>query len=126
MNGRVLGCKVIKHSLEQLAAQYQHVKFINMQSTDCIPNYPDSNLPTLLVYRDGQCARTIVGLRTLGGVRISPESELNSYLQSMHIAPFHTMSFHSTLTCFVELYSHLSITVLNRRAGFGRCGCWIE
>lgn len=72
---RVLGCQVIKHCLQQLATQYQYVKLINMQSTDCIPNYPDSNLPTLLVYRDGQCARTIVGLRTLGGNRISPESE---------------------------------------------------
>jgi hypothetical protein len=80
---RILGCQVIKHCLSQLAAQYVHVKFINMQSTDCIPNYPDSNLPTLLVYHDGQCVRTIVGLRTLGETRISPESK-----ESHSLIPF--------------------------------------
>ncbi len=71
---RILGCQVLLHCLGQLAKQYQHVKFISMLSTDCIPDYPNKNLPTLLVYKDGQCKRTIVGLRSLGVDRISPES----------------------------------------------------
>ena len=61
--------------MRDLAAQYKHVKFLTIPSTECIPNYPDENLPTLLVYHDGQCKRTIVGTRTLGIDRISPESE---------------------------------------------------
>lgn len=71
---KILGCQVLLHCLRQLAEQYQHIKFISMLSTDCIPDYPNENLPTLLVYKDGQCKRTIVGLRTLGVDRISPES----------------------------------------------------
>ncbi len=61
--------------MQELAAQYRHVKFLTIPSTECIPNYPDENLPTLLVYHDGQCKRTIVGTKTLGYDRISPESE---------------------------------------------------
>lgn len=78
---RVLGCQVVRHCLKQLAQQYQYVKFITMLSTDCIPNYPDSNVPTLLVYKDGQCRRTIVGLRTLGVDRISPESASSARIE---------------------------------------------
>lgn len=29
----------------------------------CIPNYPDKNLPTMLIYRNGELHRQIVGLR---------------------------------------------------------------
>ena len=61
--------------MQELAAQYKYVKFLTIPSTECIPNYPDENLPTLLVYHDGQCKRTIVGTRSLGDSRISPESE---------------------------------------------------
>ncbi|CAL8464062.1 g3597 [Coccomyxa elongata] len=71
---KILGCQVLLHCLVQLAQQYQHLKFISMLSTDCIPDYPNENLPMLLVYKDGQCKRTIVGLRSLGVDRISPES----------------------------------------------------
>ena len=72
---RVMACQVLKACLQDLAAQYRHVKFLTIPSTECIPNYPDENLPTLLVYHDGQCKRTIVGTQTLGIDRISPESE---------------------------------------------------
>lgn len=71
-----MGCQVLKACLQELAAQYKYVRFLTIPSTECIPNYPDENLPTLLVYHDGQCKRTIVGTRSLGDNRISPESEL--------------------------------------------------
>ena len=61
--------------MKELAAQYNYVKFLKIASTECIPNYPDENLPTILVYHDGQCKRTIVGTRSLGDIRISPESK---------------------------------------------------
>jgi len=70
-----MGCQVLKACMQDLAAQYKYVKFLTILSTECIPNYPDENLPTLLVYHDGQCKRTIVGTRSLGVDRISPESE---------------------------------------------------
>ena len=74
-----MGCQVLKACMQDLAAQYKYVKFLTILSTECIPNYPDENLPTLLVYHDGQCKRTIVGTRSLGIDRISPESEHPSF-----------------------------------------------
>ncbi|XP_056846868.1 uncharacterized protein LOC130497760 [Raphanus sativus] len=41
--GLLLGC------LEELASRYPRTKFVKIISTGCIPNYPDCNLPTLLV-----------------------------------------------------------------------------
>lgn len=40
---------------------------------DCIPNYPDENLPTVLLYRDTKCLQTLVGLRQFGGRGTSPD-----------------------------------------------------
>uniref|UniRef100_A0A7C9DVJ1 Uncharacterized protein n=1 Tax=Opuntia streptacantha TaxID=393608 RepID=A0A7C9DVJ1_OPUST len=36
-------------------------------STGCIPNYPDCNLPTVLVYNNGAVKANYVGLRSFGG-----------------------------------------------------------
>lgn len=77
----VLGCSVLRHILEELAAEYLHVKFLSMLATDCIPGYPDTNLPTVLVYHNGQCARTLVGLQPFGGSRLTPESAQTSFLR---------------------------------------------
>ena len=63
-------------SLQALAAKFTHTKFLRIISTDCIPNYPDRNLPTLLVYKDTQCKHSLVGATPFGG-RITPESALN-------------------------------------------------
>lgn len=40
---------------------------------ECIPGYPDQNLPTVLLYRDTKCLQTMVGLRHFGGRGTSPE-----------------------------------------------------
>lgn len=40
---------------------------------ECIPGYPDANLPTVLVYRDTKCLHTVTGLRHFGGRETSPE-----------------------------------------------------
>ena len=42
-------------------------------AAECIPGYPDANLPTVLLYRDTQCLHTLVGLRQFGGRGTSPE-----------------------------------------------------
>ncbi|KAF5959719.1 hypothetical protein HYC85_000928 [Camellia sinensis] len=41
-------------------------KFVKIISTDCIPNYPDCNLPTLLVYNNGAVKANYVGLHNFG------------------------------------------------------------
>eukprot|EP00966_Prymnesium_polylepis_P131162 3033319-Prymnesium_polylepis.1 len=53
--------------LERLAKKFADVKFLQIHFTDCIPNYPEKNLPTMLVYRDDDLLQQLVGLSVYGG-----------------------------------------------------------
>ncbi|EPQ26434.1 uncharacterized protein PFL1_06082 [Pseudozyma flocculosa PF-1] len=56
-------CRLLAGYLDTLAAKYPGTKFVSIVGDKCIPNYPDKNLPTLLIYRNGELHRQIVGLR---------------------------------------------------------------
>ncbi|SPO20288.1 related to phosducin homolog, likely to be involved in regulation of pheromone response [Ustilago trichophora] len=56
-------CRLLAGYLNTLAAKYPATKFVSIVGDQCIPNYPDRNLPTLLIYRNGELHRQIVGLR---------------------------------------------------------------
>ena len=70
---RVPECRLLGDALDVLAERYPGTKFLRCVSTDCIPQYPDRNLPTLLLYRDTKCLQTLVGLLHYGGRRLTPE-----------------------------------------------------
>lgn len=59
-------CGLLLRCLEELATKYPATKFVKIISTDCIPNYPDCNLPTLLVYNNGAVKANYVGLHNFG------------------------------------------------------------
>ncbi|KAK7294672.1 hypothetical protein RJT34_17562 [Clitoria ternatea] len=65
-------CGLLMQSIEELAIKYPATKFVKIISTDCIPNYPDRNLPTLLVYNNGAVKGNYVGLHSFGR-RCTPE-----------------------------------------------------
>ncbi|KAE9612553.1 hypothetical protein Lal_00005899 [Lupinus albus] len=65
-------CGLLMQSIEELAVRYPATKFVKIISTDCIPNYPDRNLPTLLVYNNGAVKGNYVGLHSFGR-RCTPE-----------------------------------------------------
>ncbi|KAK6913003.1 hypothetical protein RJ641_022604 [Dillenia turbinata] len=50
---RYAECGLMLQCLEELATRHPATKFVKIISTDCIPNYLDRNLPTLLVYNNG-------------------------------------------------------------------------
>ncbi|PWN31457.1 thioredoxin-like protein [Meira miltonrushii] len=56
-------CRLLSGFLDTLAAKYPATKFVSIVGDKCIPNYPDKNLPTMLIYRNGELHRQIVGLR---------------------------------------------------------------
>jgi thiol-disulfide isomerase/thioredoxin len=60
-------CRLLNERLSQLASKYRATKFVKIISTDCIRNYPDRNLPTLLVYGQGDLKRQMIGVSELGG-----------------------------------------------------------
>lgn len=69
---RYSGCQILLQCLEELATKYPATKFVKIISTDCIPNYPDRNLPTVLVYKNGALKSNYVGLHNFGR-RCTPE-----------------------------------------------------
>ena len=69
-------CSLLLRCLEELASKYSETKFVKIISTDCIPNYPDRNLPTILVYNSGAVKGTYVGLLPYGGGKCTSECML--------------------------------------------------
>lgn len=55
-------CQLLGKWLNQSAAPSNPtIKFVQILSTRCIPNYPDSNLPTVLLYRLGALQKRVLG-----------------------------------------------------------------
>jgi Phosducin len=59
--------------LLELSAKFVHTKFVKARATDAIPNYPDSKLPTLLVYKTGKVIRQFVGLESFAGLKTTAD-----------------------------------------------------
>ncbi|ONK74393.1 uncharacterized protein A4U43_C03F5760 [Asparagus officinalis] len=75
-------CELLLQCLEDLAKRYPATKFVKIISTDCIPNYPDRNLPTILVYNNSAVKATYVGLHHFGSRKCTPESVALALCQS--------------------------------------------
>lgn len=89
----LMGC------LEELARRYPATKFVKIISTDCIPNYPDCNLPTLLVYNNGAVKANYVGLSQFGR-RCTPEGTSNAQYFAAYYSPYF---FGLSTLCFFAL-----------------------
>ncbi|KAK5164281.1 Proteolipid protein 2 [Saxophila tyrrhenica] len=53
-----------------LARKWGDVKFCQMRGDLCIEGYPERNCPTVLVYKDGDVRKTVVGLGELGEEKV--------------------------------------------------------
>ena len=67
-------------TLRILARKFRATKFVYIRSDDAIRNYPDKNLPTLLIYRGGDVAKQFIGLSQLRGEGMTPDGIINFYL----------------------------------------------
>lgn len=72
---RIPLCSLINHHLSELARKFPDVKFIKAISTTCIPNYPDRNLPTVFVYREGDIKAQYIGPLVFGGMNLTIDGE---------------------------------------------------
>ena len=66
-------CRILDECLEMLAPIHTSIKFVKIVSTECIPGYPDSNLPTLLAYRNTDVAHQFIGMQHFNGMRATPK-----------------------------------------------------
>eukprot|EP00899_Mesostigma_viride_P025083 jgi/Mesvir1/575/Mv02021-RA.1 len=64
-------CGILGSCLDDVASRHPDTKFVKIVSTECIPNYPDANVPTVLIYHKGDVVNTIVGLGAFGGSQAS-------------------------------------------------------
>ena len=64
---------ILDMCLVELAKRYPTTKFVRITSTECIPNYPDENVPTVLLYKDTKCIASLARLAAFGGHSTSPE-----------------------------------------------------
>jgi Phosducin len=69
----VAHCGILNACLTELSERYPNTKFVKIISTECIPGYPDENLPTILLYHNSKCIHTLVGLAAVGGEATSPD-----------------------------------------------------
>lgn len=61
-------CNLLRALLQQVASDYPGTKFVSIIGNHCIPNYPDRNLPTLLIYGHGDLRKQLVGMAAIGGM----------------------------------------------------------
>ncbi|CAO3651945.1 unnamed protein product [Cunninghamella echinulata] len=64
-------CQLMNQHLVSLAEQYKQTKFVKIIADQCIPNYPDRNVPTLLVYGQGDIQANLVGAVQFGGMNMT-------------------------------------------------------
>ena len=53
--------------IREAAMKLKDIKFCEIEGRRAIEGYPDSNCPTILIYKDGELAKQIVTLLTLNG-----------------------------------------------------------
>eukprot|EP00808_Paulinella_micropora_P014466 g547.t1 len=63
--------RLMAQHLETVARKFKAVKFLRIQYSDCIPNYPEAKTPTLIIYKDDDLKAQQVGLSLFGGQRMT-------------------------------------------------------
>eukprot|EP01068_Selenidium_serpulae_P002689 Selendium_serpulae@DN2619_c0_g1_i1.p1 len=63
----LIECQKLNGVFAELARKFPEVKFVKGISTDIVENYPDTKLPTVLLYRGGTCKHGIHGSSAWGG-----------------------------------------------------------
>jgi hypothetical protein len=69
----------MEQRLRTLARKFKATKFVQIRSEEAIRNYPDKNLPTLLIYHKGDLKRQYIGLSSFGGESMSADGKNEQY-----------------------------------------------
>ena len=70
----VEGCRIFEEHFSELSSRFPALKCMKIISTDCIENYPDALLPTVLLYHEREMKKKWVGLKEFGGSKMSADS----------------------------------------------------
>ncbi|PNF37168.1 Viral IAP-associated factor-like protein [Cryptotermes secundus] len=64
-------CSLLNQHLSQLSVKFPTTKFLKSVSTTCIPNFPDSNLPAIFIYFEGDLKKQLVGPHEFRGMNLT-------------------------------------------------------
>lgn len=62
-------CKMINEHMITLAKQFPATKFLKSVATNCIPNYPERNCPSIFIYYEGELKEQIIGPQAFGDIK---------------------------------------------------------
>eukprot|EP00026_Physarum_polycephalum_P011809 Phypoly_transcript_12053.p1 GENE.Phypoly_transcript_12053~~Phypoly_transcript_12053.p1 ORF type:complete len:172 (+),score=32.93 Phypoly_transcript_12053:307-822(+) len=63
----IIHSRLLDKFMETLAAKFKATKFVRIKANEAIHNYPDKNIPTILIYNKGDVAGQVVTLASFGG-----------------------------------------------------------
>ena len=58
----------------EFSTRHPALKCMKIISTDCIENYPDALLPTILLYHGKEMQKKWVGLKEFGGMKVTADA----------------------------------------------------
>lgn len=64
-------CALINQFISELAVKFPTVKFIRSIAQTCIPNFPESNCPSIFIYHNGLVRKQIIGSAALRGSKLT-------------------------------------------------------
>lgn len=68
-------CAALHRALGALAERHLTTRFLKIIGSQCIEGFPDSNLPTIIVYHDGKCKSQMIACgKTFGGIKADEDS----------------------------------------------------
>eukprot|EP00904_Undaria_pinnatifida_P009152 jgi/Undpi1/5367/HiC_scaffold_2.g00648.m1 len=77
----IVECRVMEAALRSIADKFREVKFVKIRSQQAVEKWPEANLPTLFIYRDGALAKQLIRIDALGGKQMKA-ADLEWYLAS--------------------------------------------
>ena len=84
--------RLLHQACLDLAPKFPYVKFVKIEATQAVANYPSSNLPTLFCYHNGNLAHQFIKPAAFGGEdKISP-SHVEWILKRKGILPTSTLT----------------------------------
>lgn len=66
----------MQNIFDELAPRFPGTKFLKSIATLCVPNFPDTNLPAVFVYRDSQLIKQFIGPMIFGAEKITSEGNI--------------------------------------------------
>lgn len=66
--------QLLLERFKEAAKKFPAVKFMHGKATEIVENYPDHSVPTVLIYKNQDCVRQVVGAREWGDGGITAET----------------------------------------------------